>query len=711
MMRRKLLIHLLFALLTLSAFAVNAQSSRKSKGARVNNENQAAIVLRSKSLRPEGSGADARSLKLDGLFYETAQGRVMLPTEATAGAKMDGRLETQTQMADGRVVTVTVKPDGKNFVIHLGAQPDSGIVKWGLNLDAARDEYYTGLMERVVDGFQALSWLPGRKEAMNLRGQKVEMIIKPTTSVYAPFYLSSRGYAAFVKGDWPGLFDFAASDPNRVHVEFEGPSFEMKVYTADDPATIVRAHALDAGPPFMPPKWMFTPWRWRDEHTQRTTYYDGTPVGGPFNSEVMEDVLMMKAFGIPNGVYWIDRPWGPGKPWGYDDFEIDEQRLPHFGTMVKWLDQHDTKTVLWIAPFFQGQMMKEALDRGYTLAGQKRPSNGNNYPMVDLTNPAAKGYWQDGVAKLLKLGVAGFKLDRGEEDIPEDGPFKTFDGRTIRENRNRYTPLYLKAVYDVAKKHRDDFVLMPRAAYTGSSPYGVFWGGDIGGTQEGLRASIIAVQRSAVMGYPNWGSDTCGYNQQLLEQEVCGRWLAFSAFTPIMEVGPTKNVGFWNLPREPSYDETLIALWRLYARVHQRLIDYSYKYAEEAHKTGMPIVRPLFLVDPQARPAWDNWETYLYGPDIVVAPIWQKGQRTQTVYLPRGSSWRDAWNKSKVYKGGQTLTVKAELHQLPIFIRVGSSVQLGDLNQEWQDAVAIARKRPDLKALEAEVNDWFAKHK
>ena len=139
----------------------------------------------------------------------------------------------------------------------------------------------------------------GHQAAMNLRGQKVDMILKPTTSVYAPFYLSSRGYAVFVQGDWPGVFDFCAADPQRVKIEFEGPSFEVKIYTADDPATLVQAHALDAGPPFLPPKWMFTPWRWRDEHTQRATYYDGTPVTGPFNSEMMEDVLMMKAYGIP----------------------------------------------------------------------------------------------------------------------------------------------------------------------------------------------------------------------------------------------------------------------------------------------------------------------------------------------------------------------------------------------------------------------------
>jgi len=337
-----------------------------------------------------------------------------------------------------------------------------------------------------------------------------------------------------------------------------------------------------------------------------------------------------------------------------------------------------------------------------------RPATGNNYPMVDLTNPAAKAYFQDGVAKLLKLGVAGFKLDRAEEDIPETGPYKVFDGRTIRENRNAYPAMYVKAVYEVAKKHRgDDFFLMPRAAYTGSSPYSVFWGGDIGGTQEGLRASIIAIQRSAVMGYPNWGSDICGYNQQLMETEVCGRWLAFGALNPIMEVGPTRNVAFWNLPREPTYDRQLIALWRLYARLHQRLIDYSYQYAQEATKTGMPIVRPLFMVDPAARAAWANWWTYLYGRDLLVSPVWEKGKRNQEVYLPAGSRWRDAWKPSQVYRGGRTITVAAEPHQLPLFIRVGSRVDVGDLNKEWQESFDIAAKKPDLKALDAELKAWW----
>jgi alpha-D-xyloside xylohydrolase len=675
--------------------------------------NGAVLTLQSTELS-QGRRARGGSLRIDGLFYETAAGRTVLPEQLT-GERQSIRgkpWKRELKMADGRTVSIAVQPQGKDFHVSLKAQPDSDILKWGLAVEAGKNEYYTGLMERVVDGPQRASWAPDLKAAMDLRGQRVEMIVKPTTSVYAPYYLSSAGYAVFVQGNWPGLFDFVADELRRVKIEFEGPSFEMKVYTANDPARLVRAHALDAGPPFMPPKWMFMPWRWRDEHTQRANYYDGTPVTGPFNSEVMEDVLMMKAFGIPNGIYWIDRPWGPGKPWGYDDFDIDENRLPNFAEMVKWLDGQQTRTVLWIAPFFQGRMMQEALARGYTLAGQARPLTGNNYPMVDLTNPAAKAYWQDGVAKLLKLGVAGFKLDRAEEDIPESGPYKVFDGRTIRENRNAYPAMYVKAVHEVAQKYRgDDFFLMPRAAYTGSSPYSVFWGGDVGGTQEGLRASIIALQRSAVMGYPNWGSDICGYNQQLLEQEVCGRWLAFGALNPIMEVGPTRNVAFWNLPREPSYDIELIAIWRLYARLHQRLIDYNYTYAQEASRTGMPIVRPLFLVDPKSPQAWTNWWTYQYGRDILVSPIWEKGKRTQQVYLPSGHKWRDAWNPGRVYQGGRTITVKAELHQLPLFVRVGSKVDLGDLNREWQESHTIAERRPDLKALDAELKAWWDRRK
>ena len=677
---------LVVALLSLGALSLAAE--------------EGTIVLRAKNILPVAKNAPAGQLRLTGLFAVIDGKRVDLPSDLAA--------KGEAVLPDGHKVTLSIAQAGDNFDVQLAAEPNTGVSKWGLALEAGAQEYFTGVMERVVDGPQQLSWQEGQDHVLNLRGQKIDVILKPTMSVYAPFFLSSRNYAVFVKGTWPGRFDFCAADPGKVLVEWEGPSFEMKVYTATDPAALVRAHALDAGPPFLPPKWMYLPWRWRDEHTQRDKYYDGTPVTGPFNSELMEDVLMMRAFGIPNGVQWIDRPWGPGRL-GYDDFDVDEKRLPNFDAMVRWLNQQNQQLFLWIGPFYQGNMEKVALEKHYNLPDQ--PPQRNNYPLVDFSNPAAKQYWQDGLAKVLKRGVTGFKLDRAEENIPDDGPDKIYDGRSIREQRNDYPRMYLKATYDEAEKFHPDhqFVLMPRAAYSGMAAYGVFWGGDIGGSQEGLRAEIIAVQRAAVMGYPNWGSDTCGYNKQLMEQEVCARWLEFSAFTPIMEVGPTKNVGFWDLPRDPSYDEVLIANWRLYGRIHAKLQDYSYRQAQAAQQTGMPIIRPLFLVDPKAPAAWTDWETYCYGPDIVVSPIWQKGQRTKAVHLPSGAEWRDAWH-GKTYKGGQTVTINADVYQLPIFIRAGSNLDLGDLNQQYLDAKAAAAKRPDLKALDAEVAAWFKRY-
>ena len=132
------------------------------------------------------------SLRFSGLSYETTSGRKPVPLRG-APVITNRPWATRIKAADGKVISVAVTPRKGNFDIRLSAEPSADIVKWGLMIDSRRDEYYTGLMERVVDGPQAASWKPGIKEAMDLRGQKVEMIIKSTTSVYAPFYLSYRG--------------------------------------------------------------------------------------------------------------------------------------------------------------------------------------------------------------------------------------------------------------------------------------------------------------------------------------------------------------------------------------------------------------------------------------------------------------------------------------------------------------------------------------
>ena len=135
-------------------------------------------------------------------------GRTPLPPIPFTLAQEGSGQQAGITMPDGRLVKISVSPDGNDFSIRLSATPDADIIKWGLAVDAGPKEYFTGLMERVMDGPQKNSWATNITAAMNLRGETVDMIVKPTLSVYAPFYLSSRGYAVFVKGYWPGRFRF-----------------------------------------------------------------------------------------------------------------------------------------------------------------------------------------------------------------------------------------------------------------------------------------------------------------------------------------------------------------------------------------------------------------------------------------------------------------------------------------------------------------------
>ncbi|MGD0341137.1 MAG: TIM-barrel domain-containing protein, partial [Bacteroidales bacterium] len=251
--------------------------------------------------------------------------------------------------------------------------------KWFVNIKAYDDEYFTGLLERVVDGDQNKSWRKGIETALNLRNQIVGMEVKASVAAYAPFYLSSGNYGFFIKGTWPGVFDFCKSHPSIVQISSEDPQMEFKLYLASSPKQIIQQHALETGPSIIATKWAFGPWRWRDEHHNNKTYFDGSAVKAPYNSDIVEDVLMMQAYDIPCTAYWIDRPWGKGS-FGYDDFEIDPERLPKFEEMIPWLKGKNMETMLWICPWACGNMADVANEKGYGLVGKSMMRPGGNMP-------------------------------------------------------------------------------------------------------------------------------------------------------------------------------------------------------------------------------------------------------------------------------------------------------------------------------------------
>ena len=670
--------------------------------------NDPVFTLNTSALDTSLQIANAPEKGIGSFYFKTSEGKQWIRGEPQKRSQDSAGYHAEWKVGERQVIIDITRTD-KDFVVQLQANPNKDILGWGMNLSAKKDEYFTGLFERTVDGPQDKSWEEGMTEAMNLRGQQVDMIIKPTLSLYAPFYLSSRGYGMYVHGTWPGTYDLCKEVDDLVQIYFEGSSLKGTIYTRDEPKEIVKSYTLDAGPPVVPPKWAFTHWRWRDNHTNEDTYYDGTRVQAPYNSMLVEDILMMEALDIPCGAYWVDRPWAKG-PYGYSDFEWDTDRLPRPKKMIDWLQRKNTKFLLWIAPWIKGSMAKEAKEKGYNLPLKKGVES--DRVLIDFTNPEAKEWWQEnGPGKMMRMGVKGFKLDRSEEIVPQSRDVKADDGRTARELRNDYPVEYVKATHEIAKKiHGNDFVLMPRAGYTGSSKYGVFWGGDIASPAEGLRAAIIALQRSSVIGYPLWGSDIGGYWGGDLDREVTCRWLAFGAFCPIMEVGPTEDKGLWALDEKPAYDPEVLATWRTYATLHTKLKDYTYKFAQRASKTGMPVARPLFLAYPDQPKAWKDWQTYMYGPDILVSAIWQKNKTSHECYLPEGATWVDAWNPQKEYKGGQTIEVSTPVYKIPVFVKknaaenIQAEVGVRSLQELYKESLKIAKQEPDIKRLEQYAN-------
>ena len=617
------------------------------------------------------------------------------PAEQTAAFTWDANGQFSITL------TAEKKDNDIRFFLSQAGRNANDISGWIVNIKSDENEFFTGVFERVVDGHQNNSWEDGISEALNLHGQVVEVKLKPTVSAYAPFYLSSRNYGFFAEGTWPGVIDFCKTIPDIVNISFEGPEFNFRIYMADNPMDIVRKHALETGPSFMPPGWAFGPWRWRDEEFNNPVYYDGTKKGAPYNTDIVEDVLMMNAFDIPFTAYWIDRPWATGDN-GFDDYEWDTGRFPDPEGMIKWLNTKNVELMLWIAPFVMGDMAKYAEANNYHLVS-KLHGNSPGQVLIDFTNPVAARWWgENGPGKMAAMGISGFKLDRADgEKLTDSIHLMTSGGKTYRENYNDYPRQYVKAAFEAVQSVLgDNFILFPRSQYTGSAKYGAMWAGDTDGKPEGLRSAVVGMQRCAVMGYPVWGSDIGGYWGSF-SRETAMRWLAFGCFSPIMEVGPTNNAGFWNNPDEPYYDTELIAVWRLYSKIRMRLKDYITVQAQKAHDDGTPIVRPLFLAFPEQKEAWERWESYMFGPDILVSAVWKKGDLRQEVWLPAGETWIDAWSADKnEYTGGTIVTVSVPIHKIPLFIRKGSGIDTGNLEELYRESLDLVKEKPDIKSLE-----------
>ena len=496
-----------------------------------------------------------------------------------------------------------------------------------------------------------------------------------------PFFMSTTGYGLWVDTTGEATFDMNASERDEIVVDVTAEKLRIVLFTGPEFPGILERFTGLAGRAVVPPAWAFAPWKARDYHQN--------------DAQVAEDVDQTRELGLPASVILIDSPWAET----YNDYKFNPKQFADAPAMVKHIHDEGFKLVLWHTPWInvKSDPPKEAgfegkiapLAENYAEAAEQglfvKNRDGSPYvgrwwkgegSLIDFTNPKAKQWWQDQVRQAIVAGADGFKDDDAEGSFLGDVKFA--DGTDQRLMRNRYAVLYNNAVEELIQKDlKGNGVLFARSTTVGANGIGFLWGGDNEASfspENGLPTVVTAGLGAGLSGMPLWTADLGGYEATATtpDARLLERWTEYAAFSPVMEVMSSKNIGPWDFDRNgPPGGHEALDVYRKYAVLNMSLFPYRYAAAQEAARTGMPMMRALALLyqdDARARAAKDE---YLFGPDLLVAPVIDEGTE-RTVYLPAGE-WVDYWTGASV-AGGKVVVADAPLDRIPVWARAGAVI-------------------------------------
>jgi alpha-D-xyloside xylohydrolase len=234
----------------------------------------------------------------------------------------------------------------------------------------------------------------------------------------------------------------------------------------------------------------------------------------------------------------------------------------------------------------------------------------------------------------------------------------------------------------------EEVLLLCRSAWAGSQRYGAaVWSGDIPSTFESLRVQIRAGLNMAMSGIPWWTSDIGGFYKgdpnDPAYRELLVRWFEYGAFCPLFRLhgdrlpNAAMSADMTGGPNEIwSFGKQAYSVLRDYIFLRERLRPYLHSVARETSKTGVPIMRPLLLEFSHDERCWDVDDQFMFGPDLLVAPVLEQGADGRSVYLPAGAKWTDTWTGASVL-GGAMVTADAPLERIPVFLRDGARIDIG----------------------------------
>ncbi|RKN75824.1 alpha-xylosidase [Paenibacillus ginsengarvi] len=503
---------------------------------------------------------------------------------------------------------------------------------------------------------------------LDKRGQKIDLWVKDahgvqTSQMYkpVPLLLSSRGYGMFVHSSAPMTFDMGCSYDEANVLYCADETLDLFFFFGQ-PKDILSEYTALTGRSPVPPLWSFGLWM------SRITYKS--------EREVRETAGLLRQHRIPCDVLHLDTGWFE-KDWQCD-YTFSPSRFNDAQTMIADLHRQGFRTSLWQLPYFtpSNELFAEIIDRGLAIrdADGELPTED---AILDFSNPETVRWYQQKLAGLLKLGVGAFKVDFGEA-APRGGQYHS--GKSGFYEHNLYPLRYNQAAADITRQTTGEAIIWARSAWAGSQRYPLHWGGDAEISDSAMAASLRGGLSLGLSGFTYWSHDIGGFTRQSPEA-LYRRWLPFGLL-----VSHSRCHGA--PPKEPwEYGDGFVESFREAAELRYKLMPYIYTQAWLSSKTGHPMIRTLFFEFPDDQTSWTIEDAYLFGSDLLVAPLLEEGS-ARDVYLPPGR-WID-YQSGLHYEGRRWQTIEAGNVPVVLLVRDGAIIphaalaqHTGDIN--WDD--------------------------
>ena len=499
---------------------------------------------------------------------------------------------------------------------------------------------------------------------LNKRGQKIDLWTQDAAGAQSrqmykpiPFYMSSRGYGVFVHTSHLTTFDFG-STYDGVQTIYSGEDDVDLFVFIGSPKEILTEYTNLTGRSPMPPLWSFGLWM------SRITYKS--------EEEVREVAEKMRDYRIPCDVIHIDTGWFE-KDW-LCDYKFSADRFDDPKKMMADLKQKGFRVSLWQLPYLPSDnpLYREALDGGYAV---KQTDGGppTDDAVIDISNPKALAWYQGLLRPLFDLGVSAIKVDFGE-GAPLYGAYAS--GGSGLSEHNLYPLRYNKAVFDVTKESVEDAIIWARSAWAGSQRYPVHWGGDAENTDNAMLATLRAGLSFGLSGFSFWSHDIGGFSLQT-PRELYARWLPFGMLTSHSRCHGVP-------PKEPwAFDDAFVDEFRKAVELKYKLMPYIIEQARDCCEKGHPLVRTLFFEFPEDNTAWFIEDQYMFGEDMLVAPLFEENVRERNVYVPEGS-YVD-YQTEKQYEGGRWYKMSAADIPVIILVKKDACIRTAPVSQHTDE--------------------------